>query len=41
VLFDESEGQMGWSLGYDEPACVTLSRDGMDILVSITYGPGA
>ncbi len=24
VLFDESEGQIGWYLGYDGPACVTL-----------------
>jgi hypothetical protein len=40
VLFDESEGQVGWYVGYDGPACVTLSRDGTDILVSFTYGPG-
>ncbi len=41
VLFDESEGQMGWYLGYDGPACVTLTREGDDILVTITYGQGA
>jgi hypothetical protein len=40
VLFDESEGQLGWYLGYDGPACVTLTRDGDDILVTITYGQG-
>jgi len=41
VLFDESEGQMGWYIGYDGPACVTLTREGDDILVIITYGPGS
>jgi hypothetical protein len=41
VLFDESEGQLGWYLGYDGPACVTLNREGDDILVTITYGAGS
>ena len=41
VLFDESEGQLGWYLGYDGPACVTLTREGDDIIVAITYGPGS
>jgi hypothetical protein len=41
VLFDESEGQLGWYLGYDGPACVTLTREGNDVLVTITYGPGS
>ena len=41
VVFDESEGQIGWYLGYDGPACVTLVREGNDVLVSITYGPGS
>jgi hypothetical protein len=41
VLFDESEGQLGWYLGYDGPACVTLTREGDDVLVIITYGPGS
>lgn len=41
VLFDESEGQMGWYLGYDGPSCVTLSREGDDILVVITFGPSS
>ena len=40
VLFDESEGQLGWYLGYDGPACVTLTREGDDVIVAITYGPG-
>ena len=41
VVFDESEGQIGWYLGYDGPACVTLTREGNDVLVAITYGPGS
>jgi hypothetical protein len=41
VLFDESEGQLGWYIGYDGPACVTLTREGDDVLVIITYGPGS
>jgi hypothetical protein len=41
VLFDESEGQLGFYLGYDGPACVTLTREGNDIVVAITYGPGS
>jgi hypothetical protein len=41
VLFDESEGQLGWYLGYDGPACVTLTREGNDVLVAITFGPGS
>jgi hypothetical protein len=41
VMFDESEGQVGWYLGYDGPACVTLGREGTDIIVSIAFGPGS
>ncbi len=41
VVFDESEGQMGFYLGYDGPACVTLTREGDDVLVAITFGPGS
>ena len=32
---------MGWYLGYDGPACVTLTREGDDIIVAITFGPEA
>lgn len=39
VIFDESEGQIGWYLGYDGPACVTLGREGPDVVVSIAFGP--
>jgi hypothetical protein len=41
VIFDESEGQMGWYVGYDGPACVTLAREGDDIVVSIAFGTGS
>jgi hypothetical protein len=41
VLFDESEGQLGWYIGYDGPACVTLTHEGNDVLVIITYGAGS
>ena len=41
VIFDESEGQIGWYIGYDGPACVTLGREGADVVVSIAYGPGS
>ena len=40
VLFDESEGQMGWYIGYDGPACVTLTREGDDVLVIDHVRPG-
>ena len=39
VLFDESEGQVGWYVGYDGPGCVTLSREGNDVLLTFDYGP--
>jgi len=41
VLFDESEGQLGWYIGYDGPACVTLTHEGNDVLVIVTYGSGS
>jgi len=41
IVFDESEGQMGWYIGYDGPACVRLTLEGDDVLVAITFGPGS
>ena len=41
LMFDESEGQVGWYLGYDGPACVTLGREGTDVIVSIAFGSGS
>ena len=41
VLFDESEGQMGWYVGYDGPGCVTLTREGDAVVLAIEFGPGS
>ena len=41
VLFDESEGQIGWYIGYDGPGCVTLTRDGDTIILAIGSEPGS
>jgi hypothetical protein len=41
VIFDESEGQIGWYLGYDGETCVTLMREGDGVLVVIDYGPSS
>jgi len=37
VLFDASEGQIGWYVGYDGDGCVTLARVGNTITVSIAH----
>jgi len=37
VLFDESEGQIGWYLGYDGNGCVTVSHDGNDITLAFAH----
>lgn len=37
VEFDESEGVIGWYLGFDGPGCVTISRDGKDIIVTFAH----
>lgn len=40
VIFDESEGQIGWFVGYDGSACPTLTRDGSDIVLALGAGAG-
>jgi hypothetical protein len=40
VIFDESEGQIGWFVGYEASSCLSLSREGDDLVLSIDYGPG-
>ena len=35
VLFDASEGTVGWYIGYDGPGCVSLINDGTSLLLSI------
>ncbi len=37
VEFDESEGVIGWYIGFDGPGCVTISRDGKDIIVAFAH----
>ncbi len=37
VEFDESEGVIGWYIGFDGPGCVTISRDGMDVIVAFAH----
>lgn len=37
VLFDASEGVIGWYVGYDGAGCVTLTRDGNDVIVTIAH----
>jgi hypothetical protein len=41
IVFDEAEGQIGWYVGYDGASCVTLSREGDAILLTIDFGPGS
>lgn len=41
VLYDESEGQLGWYVGYDGPSCVTLTRQGDTIELALDFGPGS
>ncbi len=37
VLFDESEGYVGWYIGYDGAGCVTVARDGNGVTVIIEH----
>jgi len=37
VEFDESEGVIGWYVGFDGPGCVTISRDGNDVIVAFAH----
>ncbi|OGO51261.1 MAG: hypothetical protein A2Z32_05845 [Chloroflexi bacterium RBG_16_69_14] len=41
IIFDESEGQIGWYVGYDGSSCVILSREGNAIVLAIEFGPGS
>lgn len=34
VMFDASEGQIGWYIGYDGPGCATLGRAGNDVTIA-------
>jgi hypothetical protein len=37
VLYDASEGIVGWYIGYDGPGCVTLARVGSAVTVTIAH----
>jgi hypothetical protein len=37
VLFDASEGIVGWYVGYDGAGCVTLGREGSTVTVTIAH----
>ena len=37
VEFDESEGVVGWYVGYDGTGCVTLSRSGNDVTLTFAH----
>jgi hypothetical protein len=37
VEFDESEGVVGWYVGYDGTGCVTLSRSGNDVILTFAH----
>ena len=37
VMFDASEGIVGWYVGYDGPGCVTLARAGSDLTLTIVH----
>ena len=38
VLFDASEGVIGWYIGYDGSGCATLTRNGDDLVLVIPNG---
>lgn len=37
VMYDASEGIVGWYIGYDGPGCVTLARTANDVTVTIDH----
>jgi hypothetical protein len=37
VEYDESEGVIGWYVGYDGPGCVTLTRDGSNVTLTFAH----
>jgi hypothetical protein len=37
VLFDESEGIIGWYVGYDGPGCVTLDQAGRSLTLTFDH----
>ncbi len=39
VLFDELEGQVGWYVGYDGQACVSVGMSGDVLELAVAFGP--
>ena len=37
VMYDATEGIVGWYVGYDGPGCVTLTRSGNDVTLTIDH----
>ncbi|MFI5042940.1 MAG: hypothetical protein ACHQNA_14035 [Acidimicrobiales bacterium] len=37
VLFDASEGVIGWYIGYDGTGCVTLGHTGTDVTITFNH----
>ena len=37
IQYDASEGVVGWYIGWDGPGCVTLSRNGNEVTVSVGH----
>lgn len=37
VLYDQSEGVVGWYIGYDGTSCPTLARDGQGLVLTIPH----
>jgi hypothetical protein len=37
VVYDASEGVIGWYVGYDGPGCVTLTRAGNNVVLSFAH----
>jgi hypothetical protein len=37
VLYDASEGVIGWYIGYDGQGCVTLAVDASSVIITIDH----
>jgi hypothetical protein len=37
VLYDQSEGVVGWYIGYDGTSCPTMARDGQGLVLMIPH----
>jgi hypothetical protein len=41
IMFDESEGQVGWYVGYDGSPCITATYEGTRLLLLMDFGVGS